>query len=134
MTKTDKLKAIAHIRTMLAEDGNDDEINVRVWCVLNGFHPPIWLNGAEKPDGEEWVKYTTDLNALRDIQDEGWVYNTSHIFPWDTEKHYIRCDGYHQTVVQRINVAVSVRAELPIFERAHLDAILQTFAWRVENE
>lgn len=127
----EKLKEIAHIRSMLAEDGNDDEINGKVEGIIRNGEPYY----DDHPAVRGWFvdglavrfkakDYLHDRNALRDIEDGGWLLQV----------HEFACGGFEVYLFDPDETSKEIISpRMPTFERAHLDAILQTWAWRIEN-
>ncbi len=135
-----KLADLKHIRSMLAGASQDDkavcdEISARVWCFIND-HTFVGIPHTDfnylyegqirtSMSLDRVTKYTHDLNALRDIQGEGWVLTWLCV-----KKGEGHCDltyGYPDNGHQ-------VTSEFPTLEFAWLDAILQTQIWEIENE
>ncbi len=52
------------------KESDNDELNARLWCFENEFDPGVWVSYTNKSDDEDFLKYTTSLDAAMSIGKE----------------------------------------------------------------
>ena len=129
MNKEEKLNEVKLIRSLLLEEGNDDEINTRIWCLIDpdelveDFNVDyLTVLHENKINGSKVPQYTKSLDACRSIQQEGWSY---------TLFYSAKADFFRIWEGERVEIS-SFRSIT--IERAWLDAILQVMKWEISND
>lgn len=136
MTNEQKIEAAKHIQAMIANDGGHDEIDARVWCLLEGVnYIGDYIDGYDAYDrgngifyiGDRIVKYTRSIDAQQGILD-------GELKDWKKDS-YENPNGYHRCVLEHTQeVARAISPNIITEPLARLYAILSALIWTWENE